>query len=131
MRPAVFIPRTVWCIHSPRTGEHWYIRCPSRSGAKIFLCGPLGPQVPTSKGPFEGWEVDETKLPPGTEILQASFFRANDPRNWQENTPQPYNSKVATNGHQSEVQSADAAQGSQAAGHGQGNRYRKGPQQGA
>lgn len=126
MRPAVFIPRTVWCIHSPRSGEYWYIRCPSRSGAKIFLCGPLGPQVPTSKGPFEGWEVDETTLPPGTEILQATFFRANDPRNWQENTPEPYNQKEQPDGHKGGVQPAHVAQGAQAVGPSHGNRYRKG-----
>jgi hypothetical protein len=82
MRETIFNPETIWCIHSPRSGEYWFVKCPSRSGAKIFLCGPLGPQVPTSKGPFESWEYPKEDIPDSVEVLQATFFAANDPRNW-------------------------------------------------
>lgn len=102
-------PKTVWCVHSPRSGEYWFVRCPSRSGAKIFLCGPLGPRVPTSKGPFEAWEYPEEEIPEGVEILQATFFRANDPRNWKDQACDKVQQNVPT----SELQSADAAESTQ------------------
>lgn len=83
MKAARFNPDNVWCIHAPRTGRYWYVKCPSRSGAKIFLCGAQGPGVLPSEGPFEAWEIDEAEVPEG-KLLTASFFPANDPRNWKQ-----------------------------------------------
>jgi hypothetical protein len=82
MKQAIFSPDTIWCIHSPRSGEYWFVQCPSRSGAKIYLCGNLGPRVDPAKGPFEAWEYRKEDIPPEVPILQATFFPANDPRNW-------------------------------------------------
>ncbi len=82
MRQHILASNTIWCVHSARSGEYWLVRCPSRSGAKIYLCGPHGPRVPASKGPFESWEYPEADIPAGVEVLQATFFAANDPRNW-------------------------------------------------
>lgn len=45
-----------------------YVRCPSRSGAKIFVNRELG-----WVGPFWTDNVNESSLPTGTEILTAWF----------------------------------------------------------
>lgn len=109
MKQHIFSSETVWCLHSPRSGEYWFVRCPSKSGAKIFLCGPLGPRVPASKGPFEAWEYPPEQIPPTVEILQATFFRANDPRNWQENVEPGQEDRLVPKG---EIQPTHAAQSS-------------------
>lgn len=77
----VFNAENIWMLHSPRSGETWYVKCPSRSGAKIFLCSPQGPGVPAAKGPFYADQVTPEEVPEG-KLLQASFYSANDPRNW-------------------------------------------------
>jgi len=113
MKQQTFNPDTIWCIHSARSGEYWFVRCPSKSGAKIFLCGPLGPRVDPAKGPFEAWEYAEEEIPENVPILQATFFRANDPRNWQENVEPGQEDKF---GPESKIQPADAAPGGGAGG---------------
>ncbi len=82
MKEQVFNTDNVWYIHSPRTKESWLVRCPSRSGAKIFLTGPLGPKVPAAAGPFESELMPPESIPEGAEILQAQFYSAIDQRNY-------------------------------------------------
>lgn len=79
MKEQVFDPENIWEIHSPRSGETWYVRCPSRSGAKIFLSTMHG--VDVKKGPFHSTQVFPEDVPEG-KLLQAHFYSANDPRNW-------------------------------------------------
>lgn len=81
MKEQVFNTENVWLVHSPRSKNSWYVKCPSRSGAKIFLTGPLGPGVPTSEGPFETSLVPPPEVPEEG-VLQAVFYSAHDPRNF-------------------------------------------------
>jgi hypothetical protein len=81
MREQVFDPENIWRVESSRTGEVWYVKCPSRSGAKIFVCSPQGPGVSTDKGPFYTEPATPDTVPEG-QLLQAWFYSANDPRNW-------------------------------------------------
>lgn len=75
MKSPVLDASNVWLISSPRTGESWYVKCPSRSGAKIFLTAHpenLGMGVSTSAGPFFSEPVALESVPEG-ELLEARF----------------------------------------------------------
>ena len=81
MKEQVFSPDNIWHLRSMQTNEEWYVKCPSRSGAKIFLCSAQGPGVPAAKGPFFSTQVLPEQVPPGA-LLQAEFYSAADPRTW-------------------------------------------------
>lgn len=68
----------VWEITARDFKTH-YVRCPSRSGAKIYLAKQIG----SWQGPFRSAQVFESDVPEGCPILQAEFLRPDDPRNWQ------------------------------------------------
>ena len=65
--PAPNLRLNLWEVRAPN-GQIAYVRCPSRSGAKIFMSEKHG-----WKGPFTTASVEDSDVPAGHEILLASF----------------------------------------------------------
>lgn len=70
----------VWKLTTAK-GDVYYVKCPSKSGAKIYLAEQIGIKGNT---PFKVEFSTEGSVPEGEKLLQASFRAANDPMNWEE-----------------------------------------------
>lgn len=70
----------VWKLTTAK-GEDYWVKCPSKSGAKIFLAEQIG-----IKGniPFSIVISSVGSVPKSKELLQAQFRAADDPMNWEE-----------------------------------------------
>lgn len=70
----------VWKL-TTKKGEEYWVKCPSKSGARIFLAEKIG-----IKGncPFKVEFSTEGSVPEGKELLKAHFRAADDPMNWEE-----------------------------------------------
>lgn len=74
-------PDNVWRLVT-RKGVTYYVKSPSKSGAKTFLCGMIGISEAT---PFRETEIHlDTVAPEGYELIQASFRNPADPENWKD-----------------------------------------------
>lgn len=70
----------VWKVTTAK-GEDFWVKCPSKSGAKIFLAEQIGIRGNT---PFRVEISHPDSVPEGKELLQAKFRAADDPMNWEE-----------------------------------------------
>jgi hypothetical protein len=70
----------VWQLTTARGKKYW-VKCPSKSGAKIYLARVIGIKGNT---PFRAVISSKDSVPEGEKMLQASFPAANDPKNWEE-----------------------------------------------
>jgi hypothetical protein len=68
----------VWKLTTAK-GEIYYVKCPSKSGARIFLAEKIGIKGNT---PFKAEISSKDSVPEGEKLLQAKFRAANDPVNW-------------------------------------------------
>jgi hypothetical protein len=78
----------VWRVTSSNGEREWWVKCPSWSGARIWLAehlnkteGSFKPHAPFRKGDLP--YTPET-VPEGVEVLQAGFRAVDDPANWAE-----------------------------------------------
>lgn len=75
----------IWRLTSHRNKRVFYVKCPSNSGARIFLAEWLNKN--TALGwkffaPFSKDIILPEQIPEGEEVLQASFRSAVDPLNY-------------------------------------------------
>lgn len=74
-------PDNIWKLTTAK-GESFYVKCPSKSGAKIFLAEQIGIKGNT---PFKSAELYlAEQVPEDAEVMQAQFRRPDDPANWAE-----------------------------------------------
>jgi hypothetical protein len=70
----------IWKL-TARTGKEYFVKCPSKSGARIFLAEQIGIK---DNAPFKADLYLPDQIPEGAEVLQAKFRSAVDPLNYAE-----------------------------------------------
>lgn len=71
-------PDNVWLL-TTRTGEEHIVKCPSKTGAKLYLASQIGKE----ETPFRAELCPADRPREGEKVLQAEFRQANDPLNWE------------------------------------------------
>lgn len=75
----------IWRLTS-RKGRTYYVKCPSKSGAKIFLAEHINRSGGSFKdhAPFAADIILREQIPEGGKLMKAQFRSAVDPMNWKE-----------------------------------------------
>lgn len=77
MKFTVSDPNNAWKL-TTRSGVHYFVKSPSKSGAKTFLAGLIGVQHTPFRAEF--WAGP---APEGYQLIQAHFLAPHDPANWE------------------------------------------------